>query len=678
MIAAMTISAAPPQDPVLDWSALVEEGRACLEAMSDGRWTDFNAHDPGITILELIAYALTDLGYRSDHPVADLMAGSTPLPGPAESLTTRAVTLADMRRLGQDVTGARNVWIEQSTAAGTRLRHPPGADDLWFEEAHVEGAEKIVLTGVHRVVIEKSSREDLASADLARAVALRLHSERNLGEDFESFVVLEPQPIVVVADVEIDDSSRADSVLLAIFARLDAYLSPQAERSTAAKLRSAGLASDTIYDGPSLERGLIVEPAGADSRRRVLHLSDVIAELASTPGVRATRRVRLGTSLGEAMSDQIAWSVPVDPDRLSAFDIQSSRIRLLSGGAVALDSTERADLAQQFTDSLRAIEFGPAAKQDDAQPTGRDRHVADYRPLRFDLPAAYGVRPGSLGREATSMRRAAANQLRAYLAILDAVLANFFAQLAGAKTLLAPGDGDGRSYFAQAAEPPSDEAPIVSVGLDGDALQELVEQADGASARARRNRFLAHLLARFGENVPAVPKPVGTGFEGDTSATDELVQRSREAFLKSIPRLGAGRGSGTNLLVEGDDSPMIERVRLKLGLPPSGARRMLLVEHILLRGIEDDLAAGLPLLSAAARPDPYSLQVSFVLDERLKAGPGDLEAIGRVIREECPAHLVAYIRWLPAADFDTFAEAYGRWLSALTRHRREQLGFEAT
>ena len=149
---------------------------------------------------------------------------------------------------------------------------------------------------------------------------------------------------------------------------------------------------------------------------------------------------------------------------------------------------------------------------------------------------------------------------------------------------------------------------------------------------------------------------------------------ARKAFLGSFVRVSAGRGSGANLLADGEESPLVERIRLKLGLPPPAAARLLLVEHVLLRGVPDDEPAALPLLSAAARADPYSLQISFVLDERLRAGPGDGEAIARVIRDECPAHLVAYVRWLGAAEFDTFAEAYGQWMQALRHHRREQLG----
>lgn len=681
MIVAPSISARPQGDPILDWAGLVDEGRAKLAAMSDGRWTDFNTHDPGITILELVAYALLDLGFRARHPMADLTAGAPALPGPAASLSTRAVTLADLRRLGLDVPGARNVWIEPADGPGIRLRFAAGARDLGFDdgkgdgggEAGHDGTEPVRLAGVHRVIIEKSSREDLASADVARAVALRLHAERNLGEDFDGFAVLDPQAVVVAADLEIDDPAQADAILLVILARLEAYLSPQPARRTVAARRAAGDASDLIYDGPLLQQGLIATPADPGGRRRILHLSDIIAELTQVSGVRATRRVRLGTSLAEADSG-LVWSLAIGADRVPGFDVRGSRIRLLSGGAVALDSTLRPDLAQRFAESLRVDTAPSGAMDDPPPPRGRDRRVADYRPLRLDLPMLYGVRPGSLGRDATPERRAKANQLRAYLALFDALLANSFAQLSGAAALLAADPGDGRSYFTQHPEPPSDEDPILAAGLDSAALQAMVEDPDGPDAAARRNRFLGHLLARHAETVPSLPRPLGGRLADAQVSEPAHIAAARLGFLKDFASLSAGRGSGANLLVDGTDSPLVARIRLKLGVPVEAAGRLLLIEHILLRGIGDDVAAALPILAAAARADPFSLQISFVFDDRLAALPGEREAVARIVREETPAHLVAYVHWLAPAAFDSLTEAHGRWLTALRRHRREALG----
>ncbi len=46
----------------LDFNRLRETGIKHLEELGSDLWTDFNLHDPGITILETLVYALTDLG----------------------------------------------------------------------------------------------------------------------------------------------------------------------------------------------------------------------------------------------------------------------------------------------------------------------------------------------------------------------------------------------------------------------------------------------------------------------------------------------------------------------------------------------------------------------------------------------------------------------------------------
>lgn len=674
MIAAQTIDAKASLAPILDWNGLVTEGRDLLAAMTDGGWTDFNAHDPGITILELLAYALTDLGYRAGHSVADLIAGAAPLPGPAELLAGRAVTLADLRRVALDVPGVRNVWIEPADHAALRLRHQPGAAELDFDRGPATPGVPVRLAGVHRVLIEKSSREDLPTAEVARGVAAALHANRNLGEDFDAFDVLDPLPIAVVADLEIDDPARAEAILLDLWGRLDAYCSPRPDWLDAAALRARGWTTEAIYEGPAADGGRLDDGGRAPARRAALHLSDVIAALSAADGVRATRRVRLGAT-GDPLDDGPArWSLPIPADRAPRFDPRGGRIRLLAGGGVALDSTTRDDLALRFGEQLggadRLAGLGEAAV-----PPGRDRRVADYRPLRMDLPPVYGVRPGALGDRTTPERRAQAAQLRGYLAIFDALLANQFAQLAGAGALLGPG-ADSGTYFTRPAEPivtpsqPGDEPAIHADGLTAAALQALVEPPGADEGVDRRNRLLAHLLARYGEAAPAVPPPRAT--IGPDAPASRRVLAARERFLAAFPRLSAGRGAGANLLDPADESPLLDRVRLKLGLAPADADRLLLVEHVLLRAVADDDGQALPILAGAARADPYSLQLSLVADARLRPAA---DALARVARDETPAHLVLYIRWLETDAFDAFATAHARWRETLAKHRRETLAF---
>src|SRR6478736_3548608 len=69
-----TLSRAPETDPGLDQAQLYALGLEHVRRLSRRIWTDHNAHDPGITTLELLCYALTELAYRGQFAIEDLLA----------------------------------------------------------------------------------------------------------------------------------------------------------------------------------------------------------------------------------------------------------------------------------------------------------------------------------------------------------------------------------------------------------------------------------------------------------------------------------------------------------------------------------------------------------------------------------------------------------------------------
>ena len=108
-----------PDHPSLDYELLRNEGIQHLENLATEIWTDFNAHDPGITLLELLSYAITDLGYRTRKiPIGDLLAGGTETAffQAIDILTCAPVTARDYRKLMIDVPGIKNAWIEKYTS----------------------------------------------------------------------------------------------------------------------------------------------------------------------------------------------------------------------------------------------------------------------------------------------------------------------------------------------------------------------------------------------------------------------------------------------------------------------------------------------------------------------------------------------------------------------------------
>ena len=72
MAEAKTIEKKSPSS-VPGFADLKREGIESVQNLSGKNWTDYNLHDPGITILEQLCYALTEIIYQADFDVADLL-----------------------------------------------------------------------------------------------------------------------------------------------------------------------------------------------------------------------------------------------------------------------------------------------------------------------------------------------------------------------------------------------------------------------------------------------------------------------------------------------------------------------------------------------------------------------------------------------------------------------------
>ncbi len=56
-----------------DYASIREEAIGLVQKLSGKIWTDYNVHDPGVTILEQIVFTLTELGYKTSFDVADYL-----------------------------------------------------------------------------------------------------------------------------------------------------------------------------------------------------------------------------------------------------------------------------------------------------------------------------------------------------------------------------------------------------------------------------------------------------------------------------------------------------------------------------------------------------------------------------------------------------------------------------
>ena len=95
---------------------------AIIETGSE-QWTDYNEHDPGITILEILSLAVADLSYRSSFSIEDILSiapdgenASEFFPdqfhAPSTILSSSPVTTSDLRKIIIDNHGVDNAWVE--------------------------------------------------------------------------------------------------------------------------------------------------------------------------------------------------------------------------------------------------------------------------------------------------------------------------------------------------------------------------------------------------------------------------------------------------------------------------------------------------------------------------------------------------------------------------------------
>ena len=185
---AATISRNPVLTASQDYAKLRREGLQHIERLSSDLWTDYNSHDPGITLLELLCYAITDVGWRTRYPVNDLLADRSVTSPPdgkqfytaREILSSAPVTISDFRKLLIDIRGIKNAWIETVDRPGPDVFINHRRSRLQYEQE--ENLKQLNLRGLCNITLELD--HDPVSGDLNHyAVEIPLNDDIPLHQE---------------------------------------------------------------------------------------------------------------------------------------------------------------------------------------------------------------------------------------------------------------------------------------------------------------------------------------------------------------------------------------------------------------------------------------------------------------------------------------------------------------
>lgn len=666
-------------DKGLDYASLFEDGIGRIQALASDHWTDYNQHDPGITILQQLCYALTDLTYRTGWPDVDLLVppGSEELPttffkGP-DILTCAPVTWRDHRSfLYAEIMNVENAWLRAS-------------DD----------ARK--LEGLYDIDVQPYESDDNAqqTENLRYDVLSTYMATRPLCEDVAYINGLAPFKVTIAADIGIDDRQAPDDVAAKIFFSLQESLITAPSYASIQAERDAGKSYDEIFEGPALD--VIIDNDTPDKRPLHLPIASFLKITRSTDGVENLRRFRVEGAGGPQTTTVLEWSKNFFPtvdvvDTLAQHDGAKASFALYCGKVL---QTLNVDRVQNSIEHLKYMDHEGVlstmrAIRDDsynALPRGAARALDVFTSIREQFPMVYGLGPQGIPRMLvaigfdpeglTNAKAARVNQLKAYLLIFEQIMANHLAQLANVPLLFSLSDTE-QTYFVQAIQSGAATGTLsIDDVLAPDKAQLVAELAKNPGLDTqRRERLLNHLLARFNESFDDSQWnrvwETGSQTAADVEAVIKRRNAAKAAFLTDYVTMSASRGGGIDYSRTRGDGEKTSKSqaaepssRTVSGLEQrikalTGVSELTIVEHILLRNRADQ--------EDTALVDFYSLKLSVIIPQDvIETHRTALSFVKNAIGDNCPPHIESVILVLGGDLMQQFGALYSNWRAAYAR-----------
>lgn len=547
----------------LDFQFLRRTGINYIEQLGSKLWTDFNSHDSGITILEVLSYAITDLGMRMDLNTEDILASEDETKGiqsqfikASEILPAKPLTQLDYRKLIIDIGDSamdqklvKNCWIiprEQSLYVDCKT------GEIAFDSTDLQTSDpqSFNVKGLYDILIDYNDDiDDCGKSNVLSGALERFHDNRNLCEDLIDIKEVPTQDIAVCARIEVENNADEEWIHARVLKVINNYLAPEIHFYSLNQLLDEGYTSDEIFEGPVLDNGFIKSEELQNSElRREIRVSDLIKEIMSVEGVKVINEISINNCEGKINVDD--WVICVDYGKkpvlcdLSSFSYSKGTLPLnINDAQVAL-------FQQQIEEEEALARENARLNKELITPEGTPFDIENYTTILNDFPDTYGVGEAGIISRSTPERQALAKQLKGYLLFFDKMLASYFQHLGKVKELLSINGELKRTYFTQAIQGVKGFDELVNnyETSDDNALTDtLYKELDNSVER--KNQILDHLISRFSEQFNEYTFLMKTLYG---VAADEIILSNKEAFLQEYKEVSAERGLGYNYFRQPD------------------------------------------------------------------------------------------------------------------------------
>ncbi|WP_433778231.1 hypothetical protein [Flavobacterium anhuiense] len=579
--------------PHQDFNFLKDEAIDYIQNHIGTEWTNFNPSDPGMTILDQVCYALTELGYCTDFSIPDILTDSTGKMEienqfylPYKILTTSPYTIDDYKKYIID-----------------------GIEEVYNAEIVTYNDNLLPFSRVYQVYlyINPDITDSIQRDTICKSSFYYLNQSRNIGEIFNMPIALQPQNCLIGGKIEIEKDADEQAILLELQDKIRTYIFPKIAQVNYDALKEDGYNAAEIYNGPYLKNGWILSESIID-KKDTLKTIDLIPVIESVAGIISVSGVQLYQNNTHVQTLQSNVSQIIAIDILASY--REKKLLLISNGKeVQTDALSPLQInLSKYQETAISLNNKPAIKL----PKSSFRDINSYYSIQNTFPQQYGIGDDKIEDDSAPIQVAQSRQLKGYLTLFDQVLANQFSQLANVSKLFSftnsvcgsPSDKDAfyalkdkyekkhleypvpykmfsPSYFYQSLynvphiKPLLKNNNVFEYTYGEETKKELKEkswleyQQDPYNAYIfgmmkimeeedvnfeRRNTILDHLLARHGESPKVIDAIIaGTIYTGNKKK-DQIILKS--LYLQNLDLLTYNRIKACNFLTTSKITPI--------------------------------------------------------------------------------------------------------------------------
>ncbi|WP_289659391.1 hypothetical protein [Flavobacterium panacagri] len=571
--------------PYQDFNFLKEQAIDYIQSHIGNEWTNFNPSDPGMTILDQVCYALTELGYCTDFSIPDILTDSSGKMEmenqfylPYKILTTSPYTINDYKKYIID-----------------------GIEDVYNAEITAYSNNSLPFSRVYQVYlyINPEITGSFECDTICKSAFYYLNQSRNIGELFNMPIVLQPQNCWIGGKIELQKEVDEHSVLLELQNKIRSYVFPKIDQVSFAVLKENGCETAEIYDGPYLKNGWILNDSLFDKKNNIKAI-DLIPIIESVTGIVSVSGLQLYQNRNTVSVLQSTVCQILSIDVLASY--KEKKLTLSCNGKdMSFDAFGPLKInSTKYQEIVTSLNNKPNIKL----PKSSFRDINNYYSIQNTFPQQYGIGDDKIEDNSAPIQVAQSRQLKGYLTLFDQVLANQFSQLANVSKLFsftnsdygAPSDNDtfyalkdkfeqkhleypvpykmfSPSYFYQSLyniphiRPLLKNNSVFEYSFGEETKKELKEkswleyQQDPYNAYIfgmmkimqeedvnlkRRNKILDHLLARHGESPIVIDSIISNTIYTGDKKKDQIITKS--LYLQNLDLLSYNRFKGYNFL----------------------------------------------------------------------------------------------------------------------------------